>query len=53
MGVGKGKGKGVGTGVGVGVGDEIRVPEEGEMEVVGSGESMSSITRALWVGASG
>lgn len=46
-------GVGVGIGIGVGVADQIRVPEEGKMKVVGNRESVSSITRALWIGASG
>lgn len=46
-------GVGVGVGIGVDIADRIRVPEEGKMKVVGNRESVSSITRALWIGASG
>lgn len=41
----------------VGVVDEVKVPDEGEtllvVVVFGSRESVSSITRALWIGACG
>lgn len=44
---------GVGVGIGVDIADRIKIPEEGKMKVVGNRESVSSITRALWIGASG